>query len=188
MTKHSRCPTPRGARIFLKDLFKVRRRELLLSIPPRAKCGTPNPRSFSFTPQPASSLSHPCFFSQHRFPGDGNTGKADKKQRTQLEGKSKQTKPPARNRDPTRAAFNHHLQPRPGLHAGPAPCPAARAHLLAPFLCVSPLMRFRPFFSVLGSAPPLTERQRSEGSAAGHSRTFFPVGFPFFPAFPLPLS
>ena len=74
--------------------------------------------------------------------------------------------------------------PRPELSTGPAPCPAVRAHLLAPFHSASPLIRLRLFFYAVRSAPPLAKRQRGAGPAPRNWRTFS-VSLPLLPGIPL---
>ncbi|KAJ8795250.1 hypothetical protein J1605_002874 [Eschrichtius robustus] len=74
--------------------------------------------------------------------------------------------------------------PRPELSTGPAPCPAVRAHLLAPFHSASPLIRLRLFFYAVRSAPPLAKPQRGAGPAPRYSRTFS-VSLPLLPGIPL---
>lgn len=132
--------------------------------------GVPNTGLFSSTPHPPLRFHNLAAFSSVGSQrAEALDRPAENKGPSRREKQSKQT-PPARSRDPVPPASNLRLQlspsrapqPRPGLSSGPAPCPAARAHSLAPFRSASPLIRFRLLRYALRLAPPPTERQRTQ--------------------------
>ena len=155
---------------------KVRtlRRKLTFTLPPAYHLfGAPNPGWFSSTSHPP-----PRFHTLASFRSAGcqkaeiqERSTENKERSLTREKQNKQTTSPcpgvgSQHRPPLTPAPSAPIPlPSPELPAGPAPCPTARAHLLAPIFSASPLIRSRLLFDALCSAPPLAERQPGAGPA-----------------------